>query len=203
MGVAVNRRSFIIAAVLLPLMNAQSAEPTATQSVVVGGGCFWCTEAVFQRLPGVKKVVSGYSGGQVKNPTYEQICTGTTGHAEVIRVDFDPAVVKLDTVLDVFFVAHDPTTLNQQGADRGTQYRSVIFFTDEAQKKAADEAKVRAKKEWEDTIVTEISPLKEFYAAEAYHQNYYNLNKDKNPYCPVVIGRKLAKLVAKGVIKAE
>lgn len=184
-------------------MNAQSAEPAATQSVVVGGGCFWCTEAVFQRLPGVKKVVSGYSGGQVKNPTYEQICTGETGHAEVIRVDFDPAVVKLDTVLDVFFVAHDPTTLNQQGADRGTQYRSVIFFKDDAQKKAAHEAKVRAKKEWEDTIVTEISPLKEFSVAEAYHQNYYNLNKDKNPYCPVVIGRKLAKLVAKGVIKAE
>lgn len=187
-------------------MNSQSVEPAtpvATQSIVVGGGCFWCTEAVFQRLLGVKKVVSGYSGGHIKNPTYEQICTATTGHAEVIRVDFDPAVVKLDTVLDVFFVAHDPTTLNQQGGDRGPQYRSVIFFANDAQKKAADDAKERAKKEWAEPIVTEVSTLKEFYAAEAYHQNYYNLNKDKNPYCPVVIGKKLAKLVAKGVIKAE
>lgn len=184
-------------------MNLQSAEPAATQSVVVGGGCFWCVEAVIQRVPGVKKIVSGYSGGAVKNPTYEQVCTGTTGHAEVVRVDFDPAVVKLDTVLDVFFASHDPTTLNQQGADRGTQYRSVIFYANDAQKKAADEAVVRAKKEWSDPIVTEISPLKEFYSAEAYHQNYFNLNKDKNPYCSVVIGPKIAKLVKKGVIKAE
>lgn len=203
MGAVVKRRTFILTAALLPFMNAQSAEPAATQSVIVGGGCFWCTEAVFQRVPGVKKVVSGYSGGHVKNPTYEQICTATTGHAEVIRVDFDPAVVKLDTVLDVFFVAHDPTTLNQQGADRGPQYRSVVFYTDDAQKKAADAAKERAKKEWEAPIVTEVSALKEFYAAEAYHQNYYNLNKDKNPYCPVVIGKKLAQLVKKGVLKAE
>jgi len=156
-----------------------------------------------QRLPGIKKVVSGYSGGHVKNPTYEQICTKLTGHAEVVRVDFDPAVVKLETVLDVFFVSHDPTTLNQQGADKGPQYRSVIFYADDAQKKAATEAAVRAKKEWEDPIVTEISPLKEFYPAEDYHQNYYNLNKDRNPYCSVVIGPKLAKLVKKGVIKAE
>ena len=199
----VNRRNLILAAVLLPLMNLQSAEPAATQSVVVGGGCFWCVEAVIQRVPGVKKIVSGYSGGAVKNPTYEQVCTGTTGHAEVVRVDFDPAVVKLDTVLDVFFASHDPTTLNQQGADRGTQYRSVIFYANDAQKKAADEAVVRARREWSDPIVTEISPLKEFYSAEAYHQNYFNLNKDKNPYCSVVIGPKIAKLVKKGVIKAD
>ena len=184
-------------------MNLQSAEPAATQSLVIGGGCFWCVEAVIQRVPGVKKIVSGYSGGAVKNPTYEQICTGTTGHAEVVRVDFDPAVVKLGTVLDVFFASHDPTTLNQQGADRGTQYRSVIFYANDAQKKAADEAVVRARREWSDPIVTEISPLKEFYSAEAYHQNYFNLNKDKNPYCSVVIGPKIAKLVKKGVIKAE
>lgn len=156
-----------------------------------------------QRLPGVKKVVSGYSGGHVKNPTYEQICTKLTGHAEVVRVDFDPAVVKLETVLDVFFVSHDPTTLNQQGADKGPQYRSVIFYADDAQKKAATEAAARAKNEWSDPIVTEISPLKEFYPAEDYHQNYYNLNKDRNPYCSVVIGPKLAKLVKKGIIKAE
>jgi peptide-methionine (S)-S-oxide reductase len=202
----VKRRNFILAAVILPFMSIHSAEPAkpaAVQSVVIGGGCFWCVEAVMQRLPGIKKVVSGYSGGHVKNPTYEQICTKLTGHAEVVRVDFDPAVVKLETVLDVFFVSHDPTTLNQQGADKGPQYRSVIFYADDAQKKAATEAAVRAKKEWEDPIVTEISPLKEFYPAEDYHQNYYNLNKDRNPYCSVVIGPKLAKLVKKGVIKAE
>lgn len=156
-----------------------------------------------QRLPGVKKVVSGYSGGHVKNPTYEQICTKTTGHAEVVRVEYDAAVVKLDTVLDVFFASHDPTTPNQQGADIGPQYRSVIFYANDAQKKAADEAVVRAKKEWPNPIVTEISPLKEFYAAEDYHQNYYNLNKDRNPYCSVVIGPKIAKLVKKGIIRAE
>jgi peptide-methionine (S)-S-oxide reductase len=200
-----NRRNFILAAVFLPIMSLQSAEPTkpALQSIVVGGGCFWCVEAVFQRLPGVKKVVSGYSGGHVKNPTYEQICEKTTGHAEVVRVDYDPAVVKLETILDVFFVAHDPTTPNQQGADKGPQYRSVIYFANEEQKKAADEAAVRAKSEWTNPIVTEISALKEFYVAEAYHQNYYNLNKDKNPYCSVVIGPKLAKLVKKGVIRPE
>ncbi len=185
------------------LQSAEPAKPAATQSIVVGGGCFWCVEAVFQRLPGIKKVVSGYSGGHVKNPTYEQVCTKETGHAEVVRVDFDPAVVKLDTVLDVFFVAHDPTTLNQQGADRGPQYRSVIFYANDEQKKAATEAAVRAKKEWEDPIVTEISPLKEFYSAEGYHQNYFNLNNGKDRYCSIVIGPKIAKLVKKGVIKAE
>ncbi len=187
----------------MSLNAAEPAQPAATQSVVLGGGCFWCVEAIFQRLPGVKKVVSGYSGGTVKNPTYEQVCEKKTGHAEVVRVDFDPAVVKLDTVLDVFFVAHDPTTPDQQGNDHGPQYRSVIFFANDEQKAAAKAAAVRAKKEWSAEIVTEISAFKEFYAAEGYHQNYYNLNKDRNPYCPVVIGRKLAKLVAKGIIKAE
>ena len=205
-GFGMNRRNFILAAVFLPIMSLQSAEPAkpaALQSIVVGGGCFWCVEAVVQRIPGVKKVASAYSGGHVKNPTYEQICEKNTGHAEVVRVDFDPAVVKLGTVLDVFFVAHDPTTPNQQGADKGPQYRSVIFFANDEQKKAADEAAVRAKKEWTNPIVTEISALKELYIAEGYHQNYYNLNKDKNPYCSVVIGPKIAKLVKLGVIKAE
>lgn len=187
----------------MTLQSAETAAPATTQSIVLGGGCFWCVEAVLQRVPGVKKIVSGYSGGHVKNPTYEQVCEKTTGHAEVVKVDFDPAVVKLDTVLDVFFVAHDPTTLNRQGADQGPQYRSVVFYANDEQKKAADEAAVRAKKEWSDPIVTEISPLKEFYSAEAYHQNYYNLNKNRNPYCSVVIGPKIAKLVKKGVIKAE
>lgn len=206
MVASVKRSTFILAAVLLPFMSLHSAEPAKPaelQSVVVGGGCFWCVEAVLERLPGVKKVTSGYSGGHVKNPTYEQICTKTTGHAEVVRVDYDAAVVKLDTVLDVFFASHDPTTLNQQGADIGPQYRSVIFYANDAQKKAADEAVIRAKKEWTKPIVTEISPLKEFYIAEDYHQNYYNLNKDRNPYCSIVIGPKIAKLVKKGIIKAE
>jgi peptide-methionine (S)-S-oxide reductase len=207
------RRHWILAALLLPaLLNLNAAEKVktetttskgVTQKIVVGGGCFWCVEAVLQRLPGVKKIVSGYSGGHVKNPTYEQICTKTTGHAEVVEVEFDPATVKLDTVLDVFFVSHDPTTLNRQGADVGPQYRSVVYYTGDEQKKAVDAATERAKKEWSDPIVTEIAPLKEFYAAEDYHQNYYNLNKDKNPYCSIVIGPKLRKMVEKGVIKAE
>ena len=202
-----NRRQWILSAVLLPALfnlNATAETKVNTDSsnkIVVGGGCFWCVEAVLQRLPGVKKIVSGYSGGHVKNPTYEQICTKTTGHAEVVQVEFDPAVVKLDTVLDVFFVSHDPTTLNQQGGDHGPQYRSVVFYANEDQKKAAEAAKERAKKEWKDPIVTEVSPLKEFYAAEDYHQNYYNLNKDRNPYCSIVIAPKLRKMVEKGVIK--
>ena len=182
-------------------VNTASAKPATIQKVVVGGGCFWCVEAVLQRVDGVKKVVSGYSGGHVANPTYEQVCTKTTGHAEVAQVDFDSSKLKLDTLLDVFFAAHDPTTPNQQGADKGPQYRSVIYYANEEQKKAAEEAKVRAKKEWGATIVTEIAPLKEFYAAEDYHQNYFNLNKNRNPYCSIVIAPKLHKLVEKGIIK--
>jgi peptide-methionine (S)-S-oxide reductase len=201
-----NRRHFVFAATLLAAtMTLPAADPApataATQKIVVGGGCFWCVEAVYQRLPGVKKAVSGYSGGAVKNPSYKQVCEGDTGHAEVVQLEFDPAVVKLDTVLDVFFAAHDPTTLNRQGADAGTQYRSVIFYANDDQKKAAEAAKERAKKEWTNPIVTEISPLKDFYVAEDYHQNYYNLNARSNSYCSVVIGPKLSKLVHKGIIK--
>jgi peptide-methionine (S)-S-oxide reductase len=209
------RRQWILTAVLVPAalaLNLNAAEKVSTstapstaksQKIVVGGGCFWCVEAVFQRLPGVTKIVSGYSGGHVKNPTYEQICTKTTGHAEVVEVEFDPAKVSLDTVLNVFFVSHDPTTLNRQGADEGPQYRSVVFYADEAQKQAAEAAKDRAKSEWKNPIVTEISALKEFYKAEDYHQNYYNLNKDRNPYCSVVIAPKLKKLVEKGIIREQ
>lgn len=183
-------------------MEKQPAKlPEKTEKIIVGGGCFWCVEAVMQRLPGVLKCISGYSGGHVKNPTYEQVCAKNTGHAEVVEVIFDPAVVKLNVVLDVFFASHDPTTLNRQGADEGPQYRSCIFFADEAQKKSAEAAKERAKQEWGGDVVTEISPLKEFYPAEDYHQNYYNLNKEKNGYCAAVIGPKLKKLVDKGVIK--
>jgi len=209
-----NRRLFILAAALLTAsfntnaaekVNTETAKPTATanQKIVVGGGCYWCVEAVFQRLEGVKAVKSGFSGGHVKNPTYEQVCKENTGHAEVVQIEFDPAVLTLDKLLDVFFVSHDPTTLNRQGRDVGESYRSVIYYANDDQKKAADSAKVRAKKEWKDPIVTEISPFKEFYAAEDYHQNYFNLNKDKNPYCSVVIAPKLNKLLKMGVIKEK
>jgi peptide-methionine (S)-S-oxide reductase len=176
------------------------ATASKLESIIVGGGCFWCVEAIFQRLDGVKKVVSGYSGGHVENPTYEQVCTKTTGHAEVVKVDFDPAVITADKILDVFFLAHDPTTLNRQGADSGPQYRSVIFYANDAQKVAAEAAKVRAQPDYKDKIVTEIGPVKNFYVAESYHQNYYNLNKDRNPYCSVVISPKLRKLIEKKVI---
>ena len=209
-----NRRLFILAAALLTAsfntnaaekVNTETAKPTATanQKIVVGGGCYWCVEAVFQRLEGVKAVKSGFSGGHVKNPTYEQVCRENTGHAEVVQIEFDAAVLTLDKLLDVFFVSHDPTTLNRQGRDVGESYRSVIYYANDDQKKAADAAKVRAKKEWKDPIVTEISPFKEFYAAEDYHQNYFNLNKDKNPYCSVVIAPKLNKLLKMGVIKEK
>jgi peptide-methionine (S)-S-oxide reductase len=190
------------------MTDLQAAEPvntasekTGSQKIVVGGGCFWCVDAVFQRINGVKKVISGYSGGHVPNPTYEQVCAHTTGHAEVAEIEFDPKATSLDKVLDVFFVAHDPTTLNRQGHDVGDQYRSVIFYTGEEQKKIAEAAKQRAKSEWKDPIVTEISPLKKFYPAEDYHQNYFNLNKNGNPYCSAVISPKLHKLVEKGIIK--
>jgi peptide-methionine (S)-S-oxide reductase len=162
------------------------------ESIVVGGGCFWCVEAVYQTVPGVLFVQSGYSGGRNPNPTYEQVCSGTSGHAEVLQVDFDSAKVSLDEILDVFFRAHDATTLNRQGNDVGTQYRSVIYYANEAQKESALRAKETAKAYFKDPIVTEISPLKEFYPAEAYHQNYYNENPG-NPYCFMVIRPKLEK----------
>lgn len=176
-------------------------DSATTQKIVVGGGCFWCVEAVMQRLPGVKKVVSGYSGGHVPNPTYEQICEKNTGHAEVVQVEFDPKEAPLDRVLDVFFVSHDPTTKDRQGADVGPQYRSVVFYANDEQKKAAEAALKRNQAEWKNPIVTEIGPLKNWYPAEDYHQNYFNLNASRNPYCSAVIAPKLRKLVEKGVIR--
>ncbi len=158
----------------------------------LGGGCFWCIETLFQDLQGVAKVESGYMGGQVDNPTYKQICTGTTGHAEVIQVTFDPAIVPLVDILDVFFTMHDPTTLNRQGNDVGTQYRSVIFYHSDEQKAAAEAAIVVAQAEWTSPIVTEVSPADRFYVAEAYHQNYYKDNSYQ-PYCSFVIAPKVKK----------
>jgi len=157
-------------------------------------GCFWCTEAVFQQLKGVKKVTSGYSGGHVENPTYKEVCTGLTGHAECIQLLYDPKEVSFDELLQVFWQTHDPTTLNRQGNDVGTQYRSAIFYQNEEQKKIAESYKkeLNAKKVFDNPIVTEIEPLKNFYPAEDYHQNYYNNNGDQ-PYCYFVIKPKLEK----------
>jgi peptide-methionine (S)-S-oxide reductase len=159
-----------------------------------GAGCFWCVEAVFLDLKGVAKVVSGYTGSDLKNPTYEQVCSGTTGHAEVAQIDFDPQAISFETLLDVFWVTHDPTTLNRQGGDQGTQYRSAIFYHDETQHQAAEASKAKTEVAalWPDPIVTEISPLGTFYLAEKYHQNFFALNPDQ-PYCRAVINPKLAK----------
>ncbi len=169
-------------------------EAESKEVVTLGGGCFWCTEAVFDELRGVSHVTSGYSGGRVANPTYEQVCTGTTGHAEVVQITFDPKVISLKQILEVFFTVHDPTTLNRQGADVGTQYRSVIFYRDPQQKATAEETikEVQASGIWNAPIVTEVVPFKAFYPAETYHQQYFELN-GQQPYCRMVIAPKVAK----------
>jgi peptide-methionine (S)-S-oxide reductase len=179
--------------------TAETKPALKTAFATFGGGCFWCTEAVFEMLPGVKAVVSGYAGGETVSPTYEQICTGRTGHAEVIRVEYWPHDVTYDRLVEVFFEAHDPTTLNRQGADEGTQYRSVIFYHNEEQRKAAEAGKVAAQQFFDDPIVTEISPLPVFYPAEKYHQDYFK-NNPAAGYCTFVIKPKLLKLQKKGVI---
>jgi len=182
-------------------MSAHAESPSAskTEFATFGGGCFWCTEAVFEHVAGVKAVVSGYAGGTTANPTYEDVCTGRTGHAEVIRVEFQPQEVSYERLVEIFFEAHDPTTLNRQGADEGTQYRSVIFYHNEAQKAAAGKVKAAAQANFDDPIVTEISPLPRFYPAENYHQDYFKNNPGKG-YCTVVIRPKVSKLIKKGVI---
>lgn len=164
------------------------------QKITFGNGCFWCTEAVFQNLQGVKSVTSGYMGGHVKNPTYKDVCTGRTGHAEVVQIEYDADVVSLEEVLLVFFKTHDATTLNRQGNDVGTQYRSAIFYTTDEQKEIAEAMIKRLTDEqvFDNPIVTEITPASEFYKAEDYHQNYFNDNP-YNPYCAVVIQPKLNK----------
>jgi len=161
---------------------------------VFGGGCFWCLEAVFQRLPGVKSVESGYMGGRVENPTYKQVCTGNTGHAEVVRVSFDPSQTSYRDLLAVFFATHDPTTLNRQGNDVGTQYRSVIFYNTEEQRREAQQAisELIAAHEFSAPIVTAIDPAATFFVAEDYHQNYFNENSEQ-PYCQFIIAPKLEK----------
>ncbi len=164
------------------------------ETATLGSGCFWCTEAVFQQLKGVSSVVSGYSGGHIDNPSYEQVSTGRTGHAEVCQIQFDPDQISYEALLEVFFDTHDPTTLNRQGNDIGTQYRSVIFYHSEKQRETAERVKLELDKSgtWKNPIVTEIVPFKKFYPAEDYHQNYYRNNPNQG-YCRVVIAPKLSK----------
>lgn len=168
--------------------------PEGAETIVLGAGCFWCTEAVFEQQPGVISVTSGYMAGTVRNPTYEQVCGGNTGHAEVSKIVFDPKKTSLTAILKVFWHAHDPTQLNRQGNDVGTQYRSAIFYTTDTEKAVAEKSKAEAQAEWPAKIVTEITKASEFYPAENYHQEYYRLNKNRNPYCQFVIRPKLKKL---------
>ena len=165
------------------------------EQATFGAGCFWCVEAVFEQLDGVVDVRSGYTGGTTENPTYEDICTGKTGHAEVIQIDFDPSLISYENLLDIFWKSHDPTTLNRQGADTGTQYRSAIFYHTEKQKETADNSKENVEKSdlYFDSIVTEITLLTKFYVAENDHQDYYRINQNA-PYCQLVIKPKLDKL---------
>ncbi len=181
-----------LVALLAMVMNGRGAM-NQQEEATFGAGCFWCVEAVFQRIEGVLSVQAGYAGGTVANPTYEQVCTGTTGHAESVRIVFDPAKVSYRHLLEVFWACHDPTTLNRQGADEGTQYRSVIFYHNDAQKKEAEDSKAAVQKELSEPIVTAIEPLRNFYPAENYHQDYFNKNPNA-PYCSLVISPKLRKL---------
>ena len=170
-----------------------STTPSTTESIVLGGGCFWCLEAAYQMVAGITKVTSGYAGGAVKDPGYEAVAMGYTGHAEVVKVEYDPSVILLGDILDIFWVIHDPTTQDRQGNDIGSQYRSMILYTSELQRKLAEHSKAGVVPLWPRPIVTQILPLKQFYEAEDYHQNYYRNNPDK-AYCQVVINPKLVKL---------
>jgi len=173
-----------------PTENTEHKMETAT----FGAGCYWCTEAQFQMLKGVEKVESGFSGGRVANPSYSQVCTGNTGHAEVCNITYDPSVISFDELLAAFWTCHDPTTLNRQGNDEGTQYRSVIFYHNHEQKQKAEQykKKLNDEKAWDKPVVTEITAFTKFYKAEDYHQNYYNQNGEQ-PYCHFVIGPKVEK----------
>ncbi len=184
--------------------NSASSGKKATEIATFGGGCFWCTEAVFDEVVGVTDVVSGYTGGQLANPSYDDICAGTTGHAEVIRVTFDPAVITYAEILEIFFATHDPTTLNKQGADRGTQYRSAIFVHSPAQSEIAANtiAKLNAEKIWSSPIVTEATNAAIFYPAEEYHQEFFKRNPNQG-YCMAVVSPKLSKFRLKFVSKLK
>ena len=168
----------------------------------LAGGCFWCLEAVYADLKGVLKVESGYSGGEVVDPSYQAVCTGETGHAEVVQITFDTEIISLDELLRVFFTIHDPTTLNRQGADMGTQYRSAIFYHSDAQKESAEKIMAEMAAQWVDPLVTEVVPLEIFYRAEQYHQNYFAMNPNQ-PYCRAVVAPKVKKFQEKFVLKLK
>jgi peptide-methionine (S)-S-oxide reductase len=175
--------------------NSDSPMSENVKTAVFGAGCFWCVEAIFQNIEGVEKVEPGYSGGQIKDPTYKMVCYGNTGHAEVAKIWYNPDVISFETLLEVFWHTHNPTTLNKQGGDEGTQYRSAIFYETDQEKEIAEASlkKTDASGLWEDPIVTEVSPLINYYAAEDYHKNYY-LNNSNQPYCAAVIAPKIRKL---------
>jgi peptide-methionine (S)-S-oxide reductase len=198
------QKTFFIALILLctglssfaqRIQTEKRQHKMTTETTTFGSGCFWCTEAIFQQVKGVVSARSGYMGGKTKNPTYKEVCTGLTGHAEVVQIVFQPDVISFDELLEIFWKTHDPTTLNRQGNDVGTQYRSVVFYHNETQKEKATayKNKLNAAGIWENPIVTEISPAVEFYIAEDYHQDYYKFNADKNPYCSLVITPKVEK----------
>lgn len=195
--------TLILSAVLLTCQGQGKKQPTVKQAkmnsenlehITFGGGCFWCVEGVFSLVKGIESVTSGYAGGTKPNPTYEEVCTGTTGHAEVVQLAYDPKVISYDQLMDIFFFLHDPTQLNRQGNDIGTQYRSVIFYQNQKEKEMAETAlkTSEASGRWSGKYVTEISPLEKFYPAEQYHQGYYKANPTQ-PYCSAVVGPKIAK----------
>ena len=175
--------------------QSQNDLTSGNEVATLGGGCFWCLEAIFSEVEGIEKVVSGYSGGTVINPSYEKVCTGSTGHAEVVQLTFDPQEISFEQILQIFFAIHDPTTPNRQGADVGSQYRSAIFYHNEEQRNIAEQVirELDSANVWDNPIVTEVTPFQGFYPAEDYHQKYYNRNPEQ-PYCQVVIAPKLAKL---------
>ena len=182
-----------LASVLSLLVTSMNAAESKTESLVLGGGCFWCTEAAYEMLPGVKNVVSGYAGGQEPNPTYEQVCAHATHHAEVIKIDFDPAQVSVKRLVDYFWHVHNPTQVGGQGNDHGPQYRSIILYANAEQKAAAEKSKAEASKVFRDPITTEIVPLEKFWPAEGYHQDYFRNNPNAG-YCAYVIAPKIKKL---------
>ncbi len=185
------------------IANNDEYAPSKTETATFATGCFWCTEAIFDQLEGVEKVISGYSGSQTENPTYKQVCGGQTGHAECVQIIYDPSKITFDELLEVFWQVHDPTTLNRQGADVGTQYRSAIFYHNEEQKQKAEKYKAELDKSgaFNKPLVTEIAPASKFYPAENYHQEYYELIKNSNPYCTMVIRPKLDKFKKGNYIK--
>jgi peptide-methionine (S)-S-oxide reductase len=222
MKTALTLLTFFLMASLAPTASAAKAPDSQTETAVIGGGCFWCVEAQYLLVKGVKSIVSGYAGGKTVDPSYEEVCTGKTGHAEVVKIEFDPAVVSYKEIIDLFWDAHDPTSVTKepikmhgktlpkgtpyQGNDYGTQYRSAIYYTNEAQHKIAEESKAEVQKKWKDPIATEIAPLKKFYPAEEYHQNFKARNPNQG-YVQAVVDPKTEKfkhkLEEKGKIKPE